>query len=196
MNNVVHLIAMKKNPKVLLTFLVLAFFSVNAFAQRFVYVDSEYVLKHVPEYTAAQKQLDVLSAQWQKEVDIRFAEVEKLTLAYQADQVLLTEEMRKQRENEIKEKEDNAKEYQRVKFGYEGELFKQRSKLIKPIQDRVAKAIQSLADALQLDVVLDKNSEVNIFLYANPRLDKSNDVVTRMGYKPGDTKKNISDKKP
>ncbi|MFN8406906.1 MAG: OmpH family outer membrane protein [Sphingobacteriaceae bacterium] len=169
-------------------FIFLIFTSVNTFAQRFAYVDSDYILKYIPEYAAAQKQLDVLSAQWQKEIDTRFAEVEKLSLAYQADQVLLTEEMRKQREGEIKEKEDAVKEYQRLKFGFEGELFKQRGKLIKPIQDRVAKAIQTMADALQLDMVFDKNSEVT-FLYANPRLDKSNDVVTRLGYKPGDLSK-------
>jgi len=83
--------------------------------------------------------------------------------------------------------EKEAKEYQRIKFGFEGELFQVRSKLIKPIQDRVSKAIQAIADAQQLDMIFDKNSEITI-LYANPRLDKSNDVITKLGYKPGTTK--------
>jgi len=96
----------------------------------------------------------------------------------------LTEEMRKRRESEIIEKEKEAKEFQRVKFGFEGDLFQQRTRLIKPIQDKVSKAVQAVADAQQLDMIFDKNSEI-MLLYANPRLDKSNDVVTRLGYKPG-----------
>lgn len=169
-------------------FLFVCFFifiaSVSAFAQRFAYVDSEYILQHIPEYTSAQKQLDALSQTWQKDVDARFAEVEKMYKAYQADQVLLTEEMRKRRENEIVEKERAAKEFQRTKFGFEGELYQQRIKMIKPIQDRVAKAVQAVAENAQLDMIFDKNSNV-IMLYASLRLDKSNDVITRLGYKPG-----------
>jgi len=158
--------------------------SLSAFAQRFAYVDSEYILKHIPEYLSAQKQLDALSQQWQKEVDDRFADVEKMYKAYQADQVLLTDEMRKRRENEIVEKEKAAKEFQRQKFGFEGELYQQRVKLVKPLQDRVAKAVQAVAESSQLDMILDKNSNV-VMLYASLRLDKSNDVITRLGYKPG-----------
>ncbi|WP_207422443.1 OmpH family outer membrane protein [Desertivirga brevis] len=156
----------------------------SAFAQRFAYVDSEYILKHIPEYLSAQKQLDALSQQWQKEVDGRFAEVEKMYKAYQADQVLLTDEMRKRRENEIVEREKEAKEFQRQKFGFEGELYQQRVKLVKPIQERVAKAVEAVAENGGLDMVFDKNSNV-IMLYASLRLDKSNDVITRLGYKPG-----------
>ena len=169
-------------------FWLVCFFTViagaSAFAQRFAYVDSEYILKHIPEYISAQKQLDALSQTWQKDVDTRFAEVEKMYKAYQADQVLLTDEMRKRRENEIVEKERAAKEFQRAKFGFEGELYQQRIKLIKPIQDRVAKAVEAVAENAQLDMIFDKNSNV-IMLYASLRLDKSNDVITRMGYKPG-----------
>ncbi len=166
----------------LILFLVCgAFFS--SMAQRFVYVDSEYILKHIPEYNSAQKQLDALSDQWQKEVDAKFADIEKLYKAYQADQVLLTDDMRKRREAEIVEKEKQAKEFQRQKFGFEGELFQQRSRLIKPIQERVAKAVQALAEDQQLDVVFDKGSDITI-LYANARLDRSNEVITRLGYKP------------
>ncbi|KAA8475885.1 periplasmic chaperone for outer membrane proteins Skp [Arcticibacter tournemirensis] len=167
--------------------LIIAFVCVSglsAFAQRFAYVDSEYILKHIPEYNSAQKQLDALSQQWQKQVDDRLAEVEKLFKAYQADQVMLTPDMRKRREEEIVEKEKAAKEFQRQKFGFEGELYQQRIKLIKPIQERVARAVEAVAESNQLDMILDKNSQV-ILLYASSRLDKSNEVITRLGYKPG-----------
>ena len=170
--------------KLTLTLLFVFAAVVSSMAQRFVYVDSEYILKHIPEYNSAQKQLDALSDQWQKEVDAKFADIEKLYKAYQADQVLLTDDMRKRREAEIVEKEKQAKEFQRQKFGFEGELFQQRSRLIKPIQERVAKAVQALAEDQQLDVVFDKGSDITM-LYANARLDRSNEVITRLGYKPG-----------
>ncbi|WP_276363931.1 OmpH family outer membrane protein [Daejeonella sp. H1SJ63] len=170
--------------KIVIIAFLLVLSGFGAFAQRFAYVDSEYILKHIPEYNSSQKQLDALSAQWQKDVDAKFAAIEGLFKAYQADQVLLTEEMKKNRENEIIEKEKEAKEFQRVKFGFEGELFQVRTKLIKPIQERVSKAIQAVADAQQLDMIFDKNSEITL-LYASPRLDKSNDVIIRLGYKPG-----------
>jgi outer membrane protein len=170
--------------KLTLTLLFVCAAVVSCMAQRFVYVDSEYILKHIPEYNSAQKQLDALSDQWQKEVDTKFADIEKLYKAYQADQVLLTDDMRKRREAEIVEKEKQAKEFQRQKFGFEGELFQQRSRLIKPIQERVAKAVQALAEDQQLDVVFDKGSDITM-LYANARLDISNEVITRLGYKPG-----------
>lgn len=170
--------------RVILGTLLLFLITFTASAQRFAYVDSDYILKHIPEYTSSQKQLDALSAQWQKEVDAKFVEIERLFKAYQADQVLLTEDMRKRREADIIERENAAKEFQRLKFGFEGELFQVRTRLIKPIQDRVAKAIQAVADAQQLDMIFDKNSEITL-LYASPRLDKSNDVITRLGYKPG-----------
>lgn len=170
--------------RIVIIAVLLIFTTIGAYAQRFAYVDSDYILKHIPEYNSSQKQLDALSAQWQKEVDTRFTGIDALFKAYQADQVLLSEEMRKRRENEIIEKEKEAKEFQRLKFGFEGELFQVRTKLIKPIQDRVSKAIQAVAEAQQLDMIFDKNSEITL-LYASPRLDKSNDVIIRLGYKPG-----------
>jgi outer membrane protein len=170
--------------KILTIAALLVFTGMGAYAQRFAYVDSDYILKHIPEYNSSQKQLDALSIQWQQEVDSKFLAIEGLFKAYQADQVLLTEVMRKTRENEIIEKEKEAKEFQRLKFGFEGELFQARTKLIKPIQDRVSKAVQAVAEAQQLDMLFDKNSEITL-MYASPRLDKSNDVITRLGYKPG-----------
>lgn len=170
--------------KIILTlFITFAAFA-GAFAQRFAFVDSEYILKHVPEYAASQKQLAALSDQFQKEVDGRFQEIDRLYKAYQADQVLMTAEMRKRREAEIVEKEKAAKDFQRSKFGPDGELAQRSTQLVKPVQDRVAKAVQAVAEAENLDMIFDKNSEV-MMLYANPRYNKSDDVITRLGLKPG-----------
>jgi len=152
-------------------------------AQRLAYVDSDYILQHVPEYSSAQKQLDALSVQWQKDIDKRFVEVEGMYKTYQADQVLLTEDMRSKREQEIEVKEKEAKDLQQKRFGYEGELYRQRLKLIKPIQEKIGKAIEEYASREGLDIIIDKNSVT--MLYARPNYDRSNDIITRLGYKPG-----------
>lgn len=156
----------------------------GAFAQRFAYVDSEYILKHMPEYASAQKQIESLSVQWQKEVDLKYQEIDRLYKAYQADQVLMTADMKKRREAEIADKEKTAKDFQRQKFGPDGELAKKSTAIIKPIQDKMAKAIQAIAENENLDMIFDKNSEV-IMLYANPRYDKSADVLAKLGLKTG-----------
>jgi len=160
----------------------------GAFAQRFAYVDSEYILKQMPEYASAQKQIEALSVSWQKEVDQRFQEIDRLYKAYQADQVLMTADMKKRREAEIADKEKTAKDFQRQKFGPEGELAQKSNAIIKPIQDKMAKAIQAVAENDNLDMVFDKNSEV-IMLYANPRYDRSADVLTKLGLKSTKTTK-------
>src|SRR5699024_3535968 len=169
--------------------IIFAFLIANVsmgYAQRVAYVDSEYILKHIPEYVAAQKKMDDLSVQWQEEVDAQYAEIEKLYQEYQNDQVLLNDDMRKRREDEIVQKEKDVKDFQRQKFGYEGELFQERIRLVNPIQERVAEAIQSIADAQGLDIILDKGSEVT-FLYANPKLDKSDEIIKKLGFKPDPT---------
>jgi len=167
---------------ILLIFFTFAGFT--AFAQRFAFVDSDYILKHIPEYAAAQKQLAALSDQWQKEVDSKGQEIERMYKAYEADKVLMTADMKKRREAEITDKEKEVKNFQRLKFGPDGELAKKSDALIKPIQDKLTKAIQAVAESEDLDVIFDKNSEV-IMLYHNPRYDKSADVITRLGLKPG-----------
>jgi len=168
---------------ILVLFFTLTAFT-GAFAQRFAFVDSDYILKHMPEYISVQKQLNALSDQWQKDVDNKFEEVDRLYKAYQADQVLMTPDMKKRREAEIADKEKAAKDFQRQKFGPDGELTQRSNALIKPIQDRIAKAVQEVAESDDLDMIFDKNSEV-IMLYANPRYDKSADVITKLGLKPG-----------
>jgi outer membrane protein len=156
----------------------------GALAQRFAFVDSDYILKHMPDYIAVQKQLNALSDEWQKDVNNKFEEVDRLYKAYQADQVLMTPDMKKRREAEIADKEKTAKDFQRQKFGPTGELTQRSNALIKPIQDRIAKAVQEVAESDDLDMMFDKNSEV-IMLYANPRYDKSAEVITKLGLKPG-----------
>ena len=168
---------------ILISFLLFA--GVGAFAQKFAYVDTEYILKHLPEYKSSQNQLNVLSQQWQKEVDANFTAIDKMYKAYQADQVLLTDDMRKRRENDIIEKEKKAKEMQRQKFGPEGELFQMRTKLLKPIQEKVATVIGETAKNKFIDFVFDKSSESTMMIYASANYDISNDVILRLGYKPG-----------
>ena len=169
--------------------MVFTFVSLTAaFAQRFAYVDSDFILKRMPEYSSAQRQLESLSAQWQKEVDTRFQEIDRLYKAYQADQILMTGDMKKRREAEIADKEKSAKDFQRQKFGPDGELAQRSTSAIKPIQDKIAKAIQAVAENDNIDMIFDKNSEV-IMLYANPRYDKSADVLTKLGLKATPAKK-------
>jgi len=156
----------------------------TAFAQRFAYVDSDYILKHMPEYASAQRQLETLSAQWQKDVDTRYQEIDRLYKAYQADEVLMTPDMKKRRQAEIDDKEKSAKEFQRQKFGPDGELTQKSNTIIKPIQDKMTKAIQAVAESEDIDMIFDKNSAVAM-LYASPRYDKSADVITKLGLKPG-----------
>lgn len=170
--------------KLFLTLFLPILATTAVFAQRFAYVDSEYILKHIPEYASSQKQIASISDQWQKETDARFQEIDRMYKAYQADQVLMTGDMKKRRENEIIDKEKAAKDFQRQKFGPDGELSQRSTALIKPIQDRVAKAVQAIAESENLDMIFDKNSEV-VMLYANPRYDKSAAVITRLGLKPG-----------
>lgn len=163
----------------------LLFSSVGAFAQKFAYVDSEYILKQIPEYKSALDLLDVASKQWQQQVDQNFADIDKMYKSYQADRVLLTDDMRKRRENEVIEKEKQAKEFQRVKFGPNGELFQKRVELLKPIQQRVSDAVKQIAKAKFLDFVFDKSSESTMMIYASSGYDLSNDVIVKLGYKPG-----------
>lgn len=173
--------AMKKY--LLISFLLLA--GLGASAQRFAYVDTEYILKHLPEYKSALSQIDGLSKQYQSQIDESFNEIDKMYKAYQADQVLLTDDMRKRRENDIIEKEKKAKELQRQKFGPDGELFQMRTKLLKPIQEKVATIVGETAKNKTIDFVFDKSSESTMMIYASSSYDISNDVIVRLGYKPG-----------
>jgi outer membrane protein len=151
-----------------------------SFAQRFAYVDTEYILDMMPAYRSAQKQLDQLSEDWQKEIEKKQINIDKMYKDYQAEQVLLTEDLRKKREQEIKDKEKELRDYRNQKFGYEGDLFKKRQELIKPIQDKVFDAVQKIAKQSALDFIFAKSGEL-IMLYTNARYDKSDEVLTELG---------------
>ena len=150
-------------------------------AQKFAYVDSDYILENIPAYKTAQEELDATSTRWQKDIEKKYSEIDRLYKEYQAEQILLTEEMKKKKEDEIIEKEREAKEFQRKKFGVDGELFKKRSELVKPIQDEVYGAIKSVADASGYAIIFDKANQSSI-LYANPKYNKSDDVLKKLGY--------------
>lgn len=149
-------------------------------AQRYAYVDTEYILKNLESYQDAQKELDRISKQWQTEIEQRYEAIDRLYKAYQAEKVLLTEEMRKEREEEIIKQEEEAKELQRQRFGVEGDLFKRRQELIQPIQEEVYQAIKQVAEGGGYSVIFDKANQSNI-LYADPRYDKSDRVLSRLG---------------
>ncbi|MFN4082450.1 MAG: OmpH family outer membrane protein [Bacteroidia bacterium] len=152
----------------------------QALSQRFAYVDTEYILDMLPEYKSAQKQLDLISEQWEKEMDAMQAEIDKMIKDLQAEMVLLTDELKKKREAAIKQKETELKDFRNKKFGYEGELFKKRAELIKPIQDKVFEACQKIAKANALDFIFAKSTEM-IMLYSNAKYDKSDEVLQELG---------------
>jgi len=158
-----------------------------AYSQTFGYVDTEYILGNIPDYKDAQDELDKLSIEWQKQLERKYAEIDKMYKNYQAEQILLTEDMKTKREEEIIKKEKEAKEYQKQKFGVDGELFQKRKELVKPVQDKVYNAISEIANYKKLGVVFDKSSALTM-LYTNPKYNISDDVLKKLGFKPGETK--------
>jgi outer membrane protein len=170
--------------KILLTLLLAASCAIVQ-AQKFGYVDTKYILSHVPEYQQAQAEINKLSNQWQKDIENKYETIAKLETALQAEKILLTDEMRKKREQEIEQKKQEAKDMQKAKFGVDGELFKKREELIKPIQDQIYEAIQEVASTSALMVIFDKANHSNM-LYTNPKHDVSDKVLKKMGLKPGE----------
>lgn len=154
----------------------------TANAQRYCVIDTKYILESIPDYKDAQKKLDAIAEQWQKEIDAKFQDIDKMYKAYQAEQVMLTEELKQKREEEIVNKEKEAKELQRKRFGYEGDLFRKREELIKPIQDKIYNAVQKLAASRMYDFVLDKSGGITV-IFSDPKLDKSEDILTSLGVK-------------
>jgi outer membrane protein len=171
--------------KFLATALLLAL-SLFVQAQKFAYVDSKYILSHIPEYQQAQAEINKLSTQWQKDIENKYETISKLETSLLAEKILLTDEMKQKREQEIETKRQEAKDMQKTKFGINGELFKKREELIKPIQDQIYEAIQEVASTSALMVVFDKASDSNM-LYTNPKHDISDKVLKKMGLKPGET---------
>ncbi|MEE4256397.1 MAG: OmpH family outer membrane protein [Bacteroidales bacterium] len=166
--------------KMILTLAVILSAVAVSTAQKYAYVDSDYILNNIPEYQDALDILDEFSIQWQKEIEAKFAEVDKLYKDYQAEAVLLPEDMKAQRENEIIQKEKEAKDLQKQRFGREGDLFTKRQELVQPIQEKIYNAIETIAETQNYAFVFDKAGSLSI-MYAKDKFDISDDVLDEVG---------------
>ena len=155
-------------------------------AQKFAYIDTDYVLLHLPDFAAAQQELNTYAIEWQADIESKLDAADRLEVAYRAERVLLTKEMRQRREQEITEKRAEAKEMQKQKFGVEGELFQKRQELIEPIQQQIFEELKGIASSSGYMVIFDKSNQSNM-LYTNPKYDISDRLIKKLGYVPGET---------
>ena len=165
--------------------LLLAFISgigLTGFSQKYAIIDTRYILDKMPEYKEAQKQLDDIAASWTKDIDGKQSELDKMYKDYEAEQVMLSDDLKKKREDQLFNKEKELRDLQRKRFGFEGDLFKKKQELVKPIQDKVYNAIQKISVLRGYDFVLDKSEGITI-IFADPKLDKSEDVLKELGVK-------------
>jgi outer membrane protein len=159
-------------------------------AQRFGYIDTNFILNKMPDYKKAQDEIDQLTEAWVKEVDDMNKEIKAMYSSLQAEQVLLTEEMKNERTSAIQKKEDEMKEYQKKVFGFEGLLFLKQQELIKPVQDKVWDAVDKVAKQNNLAIVFDKAGEL-VMIYTDPRFDYTDFVLEELGLgDPNDKIKN------
>ena len=171
---------MKLKIILLLTITLIAASSMQA--QRYAFIDTDYILEQIPAYQEAQAEIDAQAEKWQKQIQARYDEIEKMYTAYKAEQVLLTPDMKKVKEQEIIQKEKNAKDFQKQKFGVEGDLFKLRQELIKPIQESVFEAVQKMAEQKSYAVIFDKAASSSAIIYASPKYDQSEEILQRLGF--------------
>ena len=170
------------NIKKLLLILILGlggFFSSQA-QSKYAVINTKYILDKIPEYKEADKKLKILGDQWQQEIDEKQMVLDKMYKNYEGEQFMLSEDLRKKREDELFIKEKELRDLQKKRFGYEGDLFKERQKLVKPIQDKVYNAVQKMATARAYDFILDKSEGITI-IFVDPKLDKSDDVLKDLG---------------
>ena len=172
---------MKKILLLLIVFSGLVATTVRA-QQRYAVIDTKYILSKIPEYKDADRKLQLIGEQWQKEIDDKQAVLNTMYKNYEAEQFMLTEELKKKREDELFVKEKEIRELQKRRFGYEGDLFKERQRLVKPVQDKIYNAIQKIAIAKSYDFVLDKSEGITV-IFADPKLDKSDEILKEMGIK-------------
>lgn len=161
------------------TTLVLLAFTMNA--QRFAYVDTKYILDNIPDYESAQKQLDIITTEWQDEIEALYTDIEKLYKDYEVEKVILSEELKRKREEEILAKEKEVKDLQKKYFGTNGDLFKKRQELVKPIQDEIFNAVKEIGENGNYAVIFDVASGMGI-LFNDPKYDKSDEVLEKLGY--------------
>jgi len=170
---------MKKLLLLAFSFMLFAF---SVQAQRYAIIDTKYILDKMPEYAAAQKTLDEVAAGWQKEIDGLQQELDRMYKNFDAEQVMLSDDLRRKREDQLFAKEKALRDLQRQRFGFEGELFKRRQELVKPVQDKVYNAVQKLAVQRGYDFILDKSEGITV-IFADPKLEKSDDVLRELGVK-------------
>jgi len=168
--------------KILLIALLAVAVSSNSNAQKYAIIDTKFILSKMPEYVDADKKLQQVSEQWQKEIDGLQAELNNMYKNYDAEQYMLSDDLKKKREDELFNKEKELRDLQKKRFGYEGDLFKERERIVKPIQDKVYNAVQKMAVAHGYDFVLDKSEGITI-IFADPKLDRSNDILQQLGIK-------------
>ena len=168
--------------KITLLFTALIFLAGTAVAQKYAFVDTEYILNNIPSYAAAQEKLDELSKGWEQEITDAYTNVEEMYKNYQNEVVLLSREAKIKREEEIINKEQEAKELQNKYFGVEGELYTKRQELIQPIQDEIYNAVKDIAASGNYAVIFDTSAGMNM-LYTDPRYDLSDEVLEKLGYK-------------
>ena len=168
--------------KILLTACSILLIVLASTAQKYVIIDTKYILDKLPEYKSAQAKLDDIATGWQKEIDSLQSELNKMYKDYDAEQVMLSEDLRKKREAQLFTKEKDLRDIQRKRFGFEGDLFKKRQELIKPVQDKVYNAVQKIATTRGYDLILDKSEGITV-IFADPKLDKSDDVLRELGIK-------------
>ncbi len=154
----------------------------SAEAQKYAIIDTRYILDKMPEYKDAQKKLDDQALAWQKEIDDQQTDLDKMYRDFDAEQVMLSEELKKKRQDQLFVKEKALRDIQRKRFGFEGDLFKKRQELVKPVQDKVYNAVQKLAVQRSYDFILDKSEGITV-IFADPKLDKSEDVLKELGVK-------------
>lgn len=160
--------------------LILIAFAFVAKAQKFGYIDTDYVLTKIPEYKQAQGELDMLSLDWQEEIRDMYKEIEGMYSALQAEEVLLTKEMKDERLMDIKQKEDEVKEYQKKIFGFEGLFFLKKKELIKPIQDKIFDAVEMVCKEERLAIMFDK-ADALVLIYTDPRHDYTDYILDELG---------------
>ncbi len=154
-------------------------FGYSVQAQKFAYVDVSKILESVPEYNQAQTELDNLASKWRQEIAQEYDKIKSMYNRYQAEQVLLSDESRQQKEEEIMAKEKEVRDLQKAKFGPEGALFQKRKELVQPIQDRVYAAIEDFATSRGFDFIFDKGSATGM-IFSNPKFDKTEDIIKKM----------------
>lgn len=167
--------------KLIVSICLLLGMTISANAQKFAMVDMEYIMKNIPSYETANEQINQISKKWQTEVETQMQEVQKMYKNYQTELVFLSEAMKTKREEEIIAKEKAVQELKRGYFGPEGELFKKRESLMKPIQDEIYNAIQEITKEKDLQLVFDKSSFTSA-LFTSPKLDVSDAILQKLGY--------------